>query len=401
VDPRPVGAFRIARTTRRCASGGPEGQLAARCTARTRLGLGALLMLACNAALLYRDRALSRRLRSGREQSDARLPDNIKVSVVVAAWNESATIERHIQSVLALRYPNIQYIVCAGGQDDTYALAVRYAGPRVKVIPQAPGDGKQTALRKALKYVTGEIVYLTDADCLVNDASFEQLLLALIDNQAVAASAGALMPLPEQWDNPFVTYQWAVQAYGIAHLPTRARGLLGMNCAVRTSALGAVGGFDQTVVTGTDYHLAKRLLRRGGEIRQVSSAMASTQYPETWREYLLQQSRWAKNVLLHGPRFGAWGEVALVLRNSTIGCAMLASLLAFPWLSSTARTLWLIAFLQACIGKWRYISFARGLHLGKLRFPPIQQIASYALAEFAVWATPLIAVLVPQWRKRW
>src|SRR5258706_536694 len=81
--------------------------------ALTQLGLVALLMLAFNTVLLYRDRALSRRLRNGRAPSAARLPDTVKVSVVVAAWNESATIERHIQSVLALRYPNIQYIVCA------------------------------------------------------------------------------------------------------------------------------------------------------------------------------------------------------------------------------------------------------------------------------------------------
>jgi NO-binding membrane sensor protein with MHYT domain len=60
-----------------------------------------------------------------------------------------------------------------------------------------------------------------------------------------------------------------------------------------------------------------------------------------------------------------------------------------------------LAFLQACLGKWRYLRFVRGLKLGDLRFPRLYQIAGFTIAEFAIWATPLIAVLVPQWRKRW
>ena len=52
-------------------------------------------------------------------------PELPLVSVLVAAWNESEHIDRHIQSFLALRYPHKELVLCAGGNDDTYERAAR------------------------------------------------------------------------------------------------------------------------------------------------------------------------------------------------------------------------------------------------------------------------------------
>lgn len=57
-----------------------------------------------------------------------------KVSFLVPAWNESKNIVPFISSYTNLKYPNKELVLCAGGQDDTYAQAMAYCGPDIKVI---------------------------------------------------------------------------------------------------------------------------------------------------------------------------------------------------------------------------------------------------------------------------
>jgi cellulose synthase/poly-beta-1,6-N-acetylglucosamine synthase-like glycosyltransferase len=90
-----------------------------------------------------------------------------RVSFLVPAWNEAQHIQACLGSILALRYPEKELVVCAGGEDGSYTLAKRFEGPEVIVLKQQPGEGKQCALRRCFANSTGEIIFLTDADCLV------------------------------------------------------------------------------------------------------------------------------------------------------------------------------------------------------------------------------------------
>ena len=107
-------------------------------------------------------------------------PELPLVSVLVAAWNEAAHINRHIESFLALRYPNKELVLCAGGNDGTLDLAYACAGPQVELLPQAPGEGKQRALARSFHQARGEVIFLTDADCELADEPFERTLWPVI-----------------------------------------------------------------------------------------------------------------------------------------------------------------------------------------------------------------------------
>ena len=108
-------------------------------------------------------------------------PELPLVSVLVAAWNEGERIEQHIQHFLALRYPNKELILCAGGQDGCYEQALAYqSASQVRVFEQQAGEGKQKALHRCLPYTKGSIVFLTDADCLLDDEAFERTLYPVV-----------------------------------------------------------------------------------------------------------------------------------------------------------------------------------------------------------------------------
>lgn len=253
--------------------------------------------------------------------------DKPTVSVLVAAWNEAENIEPLIRSFAALSYPHRQLLVCAGGTDDTLDRARSLVGSNIVVDEQRPGDGKQGALRRLLPQARGSIIFLTDADCILSDEAFERTIEPLVVNNAAAAT-GAAGPKPHQRRIPLVRYQWLIDRSWYAQRPETVDGLLGRNCAIRRDVLTSIGGFDAPAPTGTDYVLGKLLILSRYEIRSVPESRIQTEYPSTFAGYLRMWRRWNKNLLVHGPRFGAWSDVEGLLIAAVSAAAPVVTLAA-------------------------------------------------------------------------
>lgn len=241
----------------------------------------------------------------------------VRVSVLVAAWDEAGCVERHVRSFLRLPRDTFELVLCAGGEDDTYERAVAYSGPTVTVLRQEAGEDKQRALRRCLERATGNLIYLADADTIFDQQTVRAVLRPLLSGEAEAAT-GSVRPLPGREEDPFVGYQYAVQAYGALMTGHFSAGLHGANCAVTRRALLDAGGFDGDAPTGTDYYLAQRLARRGVRVRMVREA-APSDFPASARAYRRQQSRWLRNLFLHGVAFGNRRDVVHVVITDLVG----------------------------------------------------------------------------------
>jgi cellulose synthase/poly-beta-1,6-N-acetylglucosamine synthase-like glycosyltransferase len=363
------------------------------------LGLAALLYH--NWRLWQQDKAnLNRRNITAALPALETWPTQPKVSVLVAAWNETTNIDRHIQSFMQLRYPNKELILCAGGNDGTYQRVLRWSGNQVKVLEQAPREGKQHALRRCLRHSDGAIIFLTDADCVLSDEAFERTLYPVICETELACS-GTYQPYPEQVSNPFVTSQAASQIYSAMHNSRYAAGLSGANCAIERSLLERSGGLDAPAATGTDYVLAKMLTSTGAQIRQEPRSLVATEYPESASSYIRQQRRWLRNVVLHGWRFGANAEVRACLHTSATGLAMLILPLSALFVGAPSLVVWLLLYTHALLSRIRYLRFANvaiGTPFG------IKQMAIQApmlLLDFAAWSRPLLDFLSAAGRNTW
>lgn len=322
------------------------------------------------------------------------------VSVLVAAWNESHIIQQHIQAFLNLSYPNKQLILCAGGRDDTLELAQQYAdGGSVIVIEQEPGKGKQAALRKALPYATGEIVYLTDADCLLNDDAFIRTI-APIANGEYDVVNGSSKPLTTQHKHPFVMYQWTVDYYANLHAPMLSSGLLGRNCAVSMEALQKSGGFDAEAKSGTDYTLARQLIDKGYEIYNEKHSMVETDYPDTVELYYYKRSRWLRNTLILGYQKKDYGSMLPSVLSSLIGVFMLLTPVVAIVTGPVLLAVWMVLLVHASLSRLRYVM----LHIASL---PISTLDVWVVGmlslplDFYIAATTLIQAAVPRWRSLW
>jgi cellulose synthase/poly-beta-1,6-N-acetylglucosamine synthase-like glycosyltransferase len=295
---------------------------------------------------------------------------------LVAAWDEAEHIAQHIQSFLELRYPNKQLILCAGGGDGTYEAAAAWARESIIVLQQQPGEGKQRALRRCLQHAGGEVIFLTDADCLLDDTAFEQTLFPVVTGQE-RVSTGSVRPFPNQTNNAFIVAQAAAQLYSDMCGSPYSTGLSGRNASIE-----------------------RKLLQAGGRIRWVPESQLCTEYPVTIGGYIRQQRRWLRNVVVHGWRFGATQEVQASLRTSATGLGMLTLPFgALLW--GPLFTVWLLLLAHAFFSRIRYLYFA---HIAlRTPFGP-KQIACQIpllLLDFIAWSRPLVDYLFTRGRSVW
>ncbi len=304
------------------------------------------------------------------------------ISVLVPVWNGRAELSRLVDSFHALSL-DAELLLCVGGQDGGWNEAQAYPSSNIRVIEQRAGEGKQAALAHLLPMARGSFVYLTDADCRLSDQCVAPLVIHLQEHPSVVAATGSSRPLSQQVDVPFISAQWSVQRASDPKSCTPTTGILGRNAVVRTEVLRATRAFEVPAPVGTDYTLAKELLRQGYLIDFVPDSTIDTLYPATLREYAKKQARWISNVLRLGLKYRAWSDVRRVAITTlfSLGLPILILLGVVWW------PFWVLAGLLA----WHAV-------VNRLRY---QRMANLPLRPSAVlqhFMADQLAALLSGWR---
>lgn len=277
------------------------------------------------------------------------------VSVLIAAWNEAENLDECLRSFRALRYPNKELVLCAGGGDGTYAWARQQVEPGVIVLEQRPGEGKQRAVQRCLQRAKGEIVVLSDADCVLNETALEWLIYPLVIGEELV-STGTSRPVSRQGQNPFVRNQWAPFHYvGRLDAEPYGRGLLGRNCALVRPVLEEAWGDDEEVPSGTDFYLALQVRQKGRRIARLMESSVETEFPASFGTYVRQQARWLRNLFVLGWRFSDGYHLRHAALASLSGAAMLGMPL-LPILAGRAGLVaWGLGWTGVIAARLRYL----------------------------------------------
>ena len=111
----------------------------------------------------------------------------MKLSILMPVYNERATLDRAVKSVLDVQYPcDIELVIVDDGSTDgTRELYHHVAGDhRIRLHLQPQNQGKGAAIGKAAELASGDYVIICDADLEYDPAEIPNLLAQVISGQA-------------------------------------------------------------------------------------------------------------------------------------------------------------------------------------------------------------------------
>jgi poly-beta-1,6-N-acetyl-D-glucosamine synthase len=225
------------------------------------------------------------------------------VSILVPAYNEGATIEASIRSLLELDYPQYEVIVIDDGStDDTYARARsmegRYSCARVRVLHKRNG-GKASALNLGISAAAEDVILCVDGDSKLTRESLRRATRHLND-PTVGAVAGNVKVVNRL--NMLTRLQALEYVEGlniIRHAQAFFRAVViipGPFGVFRKRVMMEVGGYDEDTYA-EDADLTLKILERGWKIRYEPEAVAFTEAPEGIRDLMKQRYRWTRGLL--------------------------------------------------------------------------------------------------------
>ncbi len=287
-----------------------------------------------------------------------------RVSILVPAYNEGATIEQSLRALVTLAYPNLEIVVVDDGStDDTLEVMRRSLGlqpsavlyePRLEmkeilavyrartfpglVVATKVNGGKADALNAAMSLATGDLVCAVDADTLIEVDALEKLIRPFLASESLAA-AGATIRVANgsMIDRGRVVRRgaprsWLPGTQAVEYLRGFLFGRIGWNRLggnlvisgafglFRRETLMQIGGYAAGV--GEDMELVTRLRRSGYErghvhgIEFVPDPVAWTEVPQSARVLGRQRDRWHRGLsevlwrhrrLMFNPRYGVLG----------------------------------------------------------------------------------------------
>jgi cellulose synthase/poly-beta-1,6-N-acetylglucosamine synthase-like glycosyltransferase len=158
--------------------------------------------------------------------------------------------------------------------------------------------GKQAALDQAFQQVRGDVILLTDGDCVLPPSWVEEMLRHFEDASVGVVLGRVELPAGRNFLERFQAFeqpllnQYNLGSAGVG-LPT---GCFGNNMALRARAMAGTGGFATLGFSVTeDALLLDAVARAGGwkvAVCSSEAAAALTRAQPCWKEYVDQHTRW-------------------------------------------------------------------------------------------------------------
>jgi cellulose synthase/poly-beta-1,6-N-acetylglucosamine synthase-like glycosyltransferase len=333
------------------------------------------------------------------ESVDLNLEQAPIVSILVPAWNAAQDIAEFIDSFHALQYPNKELILCAGGSDGSLELARKKASSSILVLEQIKGEGKQKALAKSFARSHGEIIYLTDIDCRLDDESLARVLKPILDGKE-AVVTGSSMPLVTQHTIGAVLIHWATVRKAAGLKPRYLDGVLGRNCAATRTAIKTINGFNFDAPTGTDYRMAQQLTKHGYKIWFEPTSEVQTEFAWPLGTYVRKRARWLRNVILYAERPRQLAELKGVVVNLAIPFALLfLFILSLILMHPLPAFLSALLILHGTLNRLRYVR--EMLPPRYLRLTLLPGSLENLFGTFAAGVYAATTLLSPKLRKQW
>lgn len=257
------------------------------------------------------------------------------VSVVIPNRNGAATIGLCLQSALACRHPNFEVVVVDDASTDgSVAQIERFACRLIRLHRHC---GAARARNVGAQHARGDVLFFTDADCLLERDTLSVAVQALANAGADAIVGGTYTAQP--FDSAFCSrFQSAFIRHSETRRPLAPDYLATHALAIERATFRRHHGFDETVrPILEDVEFSHRARRAGSRLVMDPDIAVQHIFNFTpWRSLrnaFVKSLHWTRYGLRHGDLLADSGTASHELKiNVAAGC--LSALLGLTFLAN-------------------------------------------------------------------
>lgn len=230
---------------------------------------------------------------------------HFKISILIPSWNGEKYIKNCLESLLENEYDNFQVISIAGGNDDAYEISksIQKKYPD-KLIPLSRKEGKKNeALNVGLKKASGDIIIITDVDCIYPNDWLSKINKIFQDRE-INVITSLNLPYDERY-NSLSEFNRIRVGYNLLKYESGkiipGNKLWGGCTAFRKEVfLEKIGRFETESITGDDKILGMQFNEEGVDVYFFREIYVFTEhYSNDLKRFINQRVRWARDLLIN------------------------------------------------------------------------------------------------------
>jgi len=272
------------------------------------------------------------------------------VSILIAAYNEEASIADTLRSIANQDYPGAfeVFVIDDGSRDRTAAIVDACDQEWLRLLRQPHNGGKSAALNRGLAEARFDLVVTLDADSfLYRDALRNLVERYLGDPPNTRAVAGTMLVRNSRknWVTKAQEWDYFHGIAAIKRVQSLYQGTLvaqGAFSIYERAALRQIGGWVDCV--GEDIVLTWAMLRNGWRVGHAEDACCFTNAPDTLHQFVRQRQRWARGMM---EAFRQFPDILVKPRLSTL---FVWWNLLFPWLDLAYTVFFIPGIVLALFG---------------------------------------------------
>ncbi len=227
-----------------------------------------------------------------------------KLSLLIPGWNAEDYIGNCVNSLLENDYYNFEILLITGGSDNSYNISLKLKENypnKIKVLKQEIPN-KNIALNLGLSEAEGDIIVLTDIDC-VYQKNWLRTINEIFQNKNYNVITGLYLPFSDR-KNSLAEFNRIKIGSSLFKFKDNSivvgNKLCGANAAFRKEKfLKKIGKFDESVRTGDDKILGIAFNKKGEDLYYFRDIYVYTEcYSNSIRKFIKRRIRWAKDLFL-------------------------------------------------------------------------------------------------------
>jgi cellulose synthase/poly-beta-1,6-N-acetylglucosamine synthase-like glycosyltransferase len=232
----------------------------------------------------------------------------ITASVVIPCRNEAHRLPALLQQFNEMSLSNPAEIIVVDDHSDDNTIDIIRSYPNVRFVKLKSGiEGKKHAIEKGVEIASGEVILITDADCIHPPYWIKNMLSPFYNPDVMLVAGGVVMKLNKNiFFQKLFSLEFSTLVASSVSMAGWNKPILcnGANMAYRKKTFISMGGYaGDNAASGDDVLLLHRIKKIMGpqaiHYLMSENVLVKTSPAESLNEFWSQRKRWAKKSLYY------------------------------------------------------------------------------------------------------